>query len=94
VAGRLRLSSANRMTIMPRIFLILFCLMASAASAKEPVFDMHVHLRDGEASLREYQEDVAASGIKLSGDVLERLGLTPEEKARIRLENARRIFGR
>jgi len=55
---------------------------------------MHVHLRDGEASLREYQEDVAASGIKLSGDVLERLGLTPEEKARIRLENARRIFGR
>jgi uncharacterized protein len=52
---------------VPRIFLILFCLMASAASAKEPVLDMHAHLREGEASLREYQEDVAASGIELSG---------------------------
>jgi uncharacterized protein len=28
---------------------------------------MHAHLREGEASLREYQEDVAASGIELSG---------------------------
>ncbi|RNF86569.1 amidohydrolase [Lysobacter psychrotolerans] len=38
-----------------------------SASAKEPVFDVHVHLREGEASLHEYQADVAASGVELDG---------------------------
>lgn len=61
---------------MQRFLANLCCLVcvviASAASAKEPVFkepvfDVHVHLRDGEASLREYQADVAASGIELTG---------------------------
>src|SRR5688572_9611336 len=52
---------------MLRFPLILLCLVASAASAKEPVFDVHVHLREGEASLREYQADVAASGARLDG---------------------------
>lgn len=41
--------------------------MAFAASAREPVFDVHVHLREGEASLREYQADVAASEIEPGG---------------------------
>ena len=52
---------------MPRLLLILCCLFASAASAKEPVFDMHVHLREGETSLAEYEAKVAASGIELAG---------------------------
>lgn len=52
---------------MTRIPLILLCSMAFAASAREPVFDVHVHLREGEASLREYQADVAASEIEPGG---------------------------
>ena len=47
---------------MLRVLLLLSCLLASVAMAAEPVFDVHVHLRDGEASLREYQADVARSG--------------------------------
>lgn len=52
---------------MSRILLLLSCLLASVAYAQEPVFDVHVHLRNGEASLREYQADVARSGIRLDG---------------------------
>ena len=62
---------------MPRILAILCCLVAGAVAAQEPasdvpvsgvpVFDVHVHLREGEASLREYREDVAASKIGLAG---------------------------
>ncbi len=45
----------------------LFLLCAPAAAAGEPVFDVHVHLRQGEASLREYRADVAGSNIELEG---------------------------
>lgn len=45
----------------------LLACVASVASAQGPVFDTHVHLRDGEASLREYRADVARSGVTLSG---------------------------
>jgi predicted TIM-barrel fold metal-dependent hydrolase len=38
-----------------------------AASAAEPVFDVHVHLRDFETSLKAYESDVAASKIELAG---------------------------
>lgn len=51
---------------MRRFLLVLFCFVSSVA-AKEPVFDVHVHLREGEASLGEYQADVAASGVELDG---------------------------
>ena len=37
------------------------------ASAKPRVFDNHVHLRQYEASLREYEGDVASAGINLAG---------------------------
>ncbi|PZQ12589.1 MAG: amidohydrolase [Rhodanobacter denitrificans] len=37
--------------------------MAAAA----PVFDVHVHLRDGETSLRAYEADAKAAGIELAG---------------------------
>jgi predicted TIM-barrel fold metal-dependent hydrolase len=42
-------------------------LYIHSASAQETVFDMHVHLHDGEASLRSYEADAAASKIKLTG---------------------------
>jgi len=48
---------------MTRLLLLLCCSMAFAASAAEPVFDVHVHLHDGEASLRKYRADVAETGV-------------------------------
>ena len=50
-----------------RALTLLLCLCASAAFAQVPVFDVHVHLREGETSLREYEADVAASKIELAG---------------------------
>src|SRR5690606_22795002 len=47
--------------------LILLVLCAGTAAARGPVFDTHVHLRDGEASLRDYLSDVEAAGIELAG---------------------------
>lgn len=45
---------------------LMICSVAPA-SAQTPVFDVHVHLRDGEASLRAYREDVEAAGLALAG---------------------------
>lgn len=42
-------------------------LLSTAATAGEPVFDMHVHLRDGEASLRAYEAEVREAGIEPAG---------------------------
>ena len=42
-------------------------LFSQLALAQEPVFDVHVHLREGEKSLRAYEADVAASKITLAG---------------------------
>ena len=47
--------------------LAIVLLYAHSALAQEPVFDSHVHLHNGEASLRAYEADVAASKIKLVG---------------------------
>lgn len=55
---------------MQRVLLIVCSLLASVASvasAQQPVFDTHVHLRDGEASLRDYRADAATSGVAVSG---------------------------
>lgn len=52
---------------MQRVLLIVCSLLASVASAQQAVFDTHVHLRNGEASLREYRAEVETSGIALSG---------------------------
>ncbi|WP_207914975.1 amidohydrolase family protein [Luteimonas arsenica] len=52
---------------MPRLLLFLMMLVAGGAAASGPVFDVHVHLREGEMSLREYMADVEASGVELSG---------------------------
>ena len=53
-------------SVIFRAVAIAFLCIRSAA-AQEPVFDVHVHLRDGETSLRTYESDVAASKIKLAG---------------------------
>jgi predicted TIM-barrel fold metal-dependent hydrolase len=42
-------------------------LQASATWAQTPAFDSHVHLREGEKSLREYQAQVRDDGISLAG---------------------------
>lgn len=61
---------------MPHALAILLLFAVSTASPTVvaddrarlgPVFDVHVHLHEGEASLRKYQADAAASGIALSG---------------------------
>jgi predicted TIM-barrel fold metal-dependent hydrolase len=49
-----------------RVFAI-FLLFIQPLAAREPVFDVHVHLRDGEASLKAYEADVAAAKTKLAG---------------------------
>ena len=55
--------------------LAILCLLLSyvaaaeevkESSAKLAVFDIHVHLREGEASLREYKADVASGGIEVA----------------------------
>jgi predicted TIM-barrel fold metal-dependent hydrolase len=41
-------------------------LLATRSFAAEPVFDMHVHLRDYETSLLKYESEVKESGLQLS----------------------------
>ncbi|GGK03379.1 amidohydrolase family protein [Luteimonas terricola] len=52
---------------MQRLLLLVLMLLTGGAAASGPVFDVHVHLRNGEASLQEYLADVEASGVELSG---------------------------
>src|SRR4051794_13391211 len=47
--------------------LLLLSLMATLASAGEPVFDSHVHLREGEVSLLKFEAEVRQAGIELAG---------------------------
>lgn len=47
--------------------LFLLMLVAGSAAPSGPVFDVHVHLREGEASLQEYLADVEASGLEIAG---------------------------
>lgn len=50
-----------------RTLLISLLVCARAAHADDTVFDTHVHLHDGETSLRAYEADVAASHLELAG---------------------------
>jgi hypothetical protein len=47
--------------------LCLALLLTGVAQSGEPVFDSHVHLREGEASLKKFEGEVRASGIDLAG---------------------------
>jgi predicted TIM-barrel fold metal-dependent hydrolase len=42
-------------------------LLTSSAWAAEPIFDTHVHLREGETSLAKYEAEARNSGIELAG---------------------------
>jgi predicted TIM-barrel fold metal-dependent hydrolase len=46
---------------------LMSLLFVPLASAGGPTFDMHVHLRDGEASLTKYEAEVRDAGVELSG---------------------------
>lgn len=52
---------------MLRALVLALCLISPAVFAATPVFDVHVHLRDGEASLQRYRDDAAAAGRTLDG---------------------------
>jgi len=52
---------------MLRALILSLCLISPVALAANPVFDVHVHLRDGETSLQQYRDDVRAAGLELSG---------------------------
>jgi len=45
----------------------LVLLLTSLAQSGEPVFDSHVHLREGEASLQKFETEVRSAGIELAG---------------------------
>jgi hypothetical protein len=47
--------------------LLCLCAPAAFAQAQAPVFDVHVHLREGETSLREYETGIADARIELAG---------------------------
>lgn len=61
------------MTLRVLAILLLLCTAPAHAQApaqaksQAPVFDTHVHLREGEASLREYRAGVESAGIELAG---------------------------
>jgi predicted TIM-barrel fold metal-dependent hydrolase len=44
-----------------------FLLGVSSVQAQQSVFDVHVHLHHGEASLRDYEAQVAADGLEVAG---------------------------
>jgi len=53
---------------MLRTLALTLCLLAaSPVWSAGPVFDVHVHLREGETSLQQYRDDVRAAGLQLSG---------------------------
>jgi uncharacterized protein len=56
--------------MMNRYRLFELCLalaLTALAQSGEPVFDSHVHLREGEASLRKFEAEVRAAGLELAG---------------------------
>ncbi len=52
---------------MSRLLGLCLFAVAGPAMAATPVFDMHVHLREGADSLRAYQTEAEAAGLELSG---------------------------
>lgn len=55
------------MTAIRSTLLLLSLLSAPAASAQEPVFDMHVHLHDAGRSLDAYLAQLAEAGVRQAG---------------------------
>jgi uncharacterized protein len=53
--------------VLGRLDFLALTLIASAAYAQTPVFDLHVHLWKGEASLREYEAQLKAARREVTG---------------------------
>jgi len=53
--------------VLARLIFLVITLIASAAHAQTPLFDSHVHLWHGEASLSEYEAQLKAAGREVSG---------------------------
>ena len=53
--------------MLARLIFLVLTLIASAAHAQTPLFDSHVHLWHGEASLSEYEAQLKAAGREVSG---------------------------
>ncbi len=51
----------------PHLIFLTLILIASAAHADTPVFDLHVHLWKGEESLRAYESQLKAAGLEVTG---------------------------
>ena len=49
------------------VWICVGAFLSTLACAGEPVFDMHVHLRDYETSLLKYEAEVRNAGIELAG---------------------------
>jgi uncharacterized protein len=70
--------------MLARLIFLTLALMASAARAQTPVFDLHVHLWKGQASLREYElktagREVAGFGAMWFGGPNQALQGHPEQ---------------
>lgn len=50
-----------------KTLIIALALIAHSAAAESPIFDIHVHLHKGEDSLRAYEEQAKATGLKVAG---------------------------
>lgn len=55
------------MTSITRPLALLFLLAALPAAGQQPLFDVHVHLHHGEASLVAYEKQAAADKIAITG---------------------------
>jgi predicted TIM-barrel fold metal-dependent hydrolase len=53
--------------LLARLIFLALMLIASAARAQTPVFDLHVHLWKGEDSLREYEAQLKSTGQDVAG---------------------------
>jgi uncharacterized protein len=53
--------------MLGRLILLTLTLVASAAHAQRPIFDLHVHLWKGEVSLREYEAQLKAADHDVTG---------------------------
>lgn len=52
---------------MKKIWIGILLLLTPLARGAEPVFDMHVHLREGEASASKFEAEVREAGLDLVG---------------------------
>src|SRR6187397_1607548 len=64
--GVQRVHGARILHRVKTIWTMTWLLLTPLAWAGGPVFDSHVHLREGETSLREYETKVREAGIELS----------------------------